>query len=68
MVTPVFIFLPVEGSDADPEGAFVDPVCHRKLVSGRVAGRLMHGGRYFYFCSLTCAERFASDPTEFDVR
>lgn len=68
MAQPVFIFLPVEGSEADPEGAYMDPVCHRTLAPGQVAGRLMHGGRHYYFCSLSCAERFASDPTEFDVR
>ena len=65
---PVFIFLPVEEGVRDEQGLAVDPVCGRALAPGQVAGRLLHGGRHHYFCSLACAEKFASEPTDFDTR
>lgn len=65
---PVFIFLPVTESEPNTEGLMVDPVCGRALAEGMSAGRLLHRGRQHYFCSLRCAERFASEPLDFDSR
>jgi len=68
MAHPVFIFLPVmESSPDDDGGALVDPVCGRGLWHGAIAGRLVHDGRHHYFCSLSCAARFASDARERDA-
>lgn len=64
-VRPIFIFLPVEESTPDADGLMVDPVCGRALPPGAVAGRLLHGGKHHYFCSLGCAEQFASEPSEY---
>ena len=52
---------------ATGDGLVVDPVCGRALLTGAVAGRLLHGGRHHYFCSLGCAERFAAEPRGFDA-
>jgi len=58
---PVFIFLPMTQSDPNAEDVVVDPVCGRALSAGAIVGQLRHGGRRHYFCSLRCAEQFASD-------
>ena len=65
---PVFIFLPVRENEPAEGGHAVDPVCGRVLADGMSAGRLSHNGRHHYFCSLDCAQQFASDPAEFDLR
>lgn len=45
--------------------AGVDPVCRMRVERERAAGRLRHRGNDYWFCSLTCAERFASHPETF---
>ena len=42
-----------------------DPVCRMRVERDRAAGRLRHGGQDYWFCSLACAERFASTPDAF---
>ncbi|MFP5327058.1 MAG: YHS domain-containing protein [Acidimicrobiia bacterium] len=51
------------GLEAGPAG--VDPVCRMRVERDRAAGRLRHHGHDYWFCSLTCAERFASHPEAF---
>jgi YHS domain-containing protein len=65
---PVFIFLPVTRSERDGDGLVVDPVCGRALSDGESAGRLLRDGRHHYFCSLGCAEQFASEARALDSR
>ena len=65
---PVFIFLPVEQAPGEEAGLVVDPICGRALAEEQVAGRLLHGGRHHYFCSLECAERFAASVREPEMR
>jgi Cu+-exporting ATPase len=67
-VRPIFIFLPVEESPPDADGLVVDPVCGRALPPGAIAGRLLHGGKQHYFCSLGCAEQFAAGPSNYSSR
>lgn len=43
----------------------VDPVCRMVVDPDRAAGRLLHDGEAFYFCSLTCAGQFAQQPGRF---
>jgi adenylate cyclase len=43
----------------------VDPVCRMVVDPDRAAGRLLHDGEAFYFCSLTCAGQFAQQPERF---
>ena len=63
--TPVVIFLPITQAERGEDGVVVDPVCGRALLEDAVVGRLLHRGRYHYFCSLRCAERFAAEPGDF---
>ncbi len=40
----------------------IDPVCHTPVDRRAAAGRLRHLNREYWFCSLTCAAAFASNP------
>jgi len=40
----------------------IDPVCRNHVDRRTAAGRLRYGNREFWFCSLTCAAAFASNP------
>jgi P-type Cu+ transporter len=43
----------------------VDPVCGMTIDPGRAAGHLEHAGQTYYFCSVSCLERFKADPARF---
>lgn len=43
----------------------VDPVCRMAVDPDRSAGRLVHEGTAFFFCSLSCAGEFALEPKRF---
>ncbi len=47
------------GDNATP----VDPVCNAPVDRRAAAGRLRYGDAEYWFCSLTCAAAFASNPT-----
>ena len=56
----LFAALPVEAAE---QGSLpVDPVCRMVVDPDRAAGRLLHEGDAFYFCSLTCVAQFAQSP------
>lgn len=40
----------------------IDPVCHIPVDRRSAAGNLKHNGDHYWFCSLTCAAAFASNP------
>ena len=40
----------------------IDPVCRNHVDRRTAAGRLRYANREFWFCSLTCAAAFASNP------
>jgi class 3 adenylate cyclase/YHS domain-containing protein len=40
----------------------VDPVCHTPVDRRAAAGRLRYLNKEYWFCSLTCAAAFASNP------
>lgn len=40
----------------------VDPVCRMRVRRDSAKGRLQYTGKDYWFCSLGCAEKFASDP------
>lgn len=40
----------------------IDPVCHSPIDRRAAAGRLRYSNREYWFCSLTCAAAFASNP------
>ena len=43
----------------------VDPVCHMAIDRVTAAGRLNHGGREFWFCSLACVGTFTAYPDRY---
>jgi adenylate cyclase len=50
------------------EGSFpVDPVCRMVVDPDRAAGRLIHDGEAYFFCSLACAGTFAQQPERFSA-
>lgn len=49
----------------DQVGYVVDPVCRMAVNPDRAAGRLIHDGTQYYFCSLGCTGAFAADPDTF---
>jgi len=55
-----------EGNTTDQHLA-IDPVCRMAVDPERAAGRLMHDGTAYYFCTLTCAGAFARHPERYAV-
>lgn len=45
--------------------ASLDPVCRMQISHAIASGRLRHGGHDWWFCSLTCAHAFTSDPEQY---
>jgi Cu+-exporting ATPase len=43
----------------------VDPVCGMRIDSEEAAGMTDYGGTTYYFCSQTCHDAFAADPTAY---
>jgi P-type Cu+ transporter len=42
-----------------------DPVCGMSVDPSKVADKIEHSGKAYYFCSKRCAERFAQDAEKF---
>ena len=42
-----------------------DPVCRMAVDPDRAAGRLMHDGTAYFFCTLACAGEFAREPERY---
>ena len=45
----------------------VDPVCRMVVDPEHAAGRLIHDGEAYFFCSLACAGTFAQQPERFSA-
>jgi adenylate cyclase len=43
----------------------IDPVCKMQVDKTRAAGDLHYDGKTYWFCSLTCVERFAKEPAAY---
>ena len=41
----------------------IDPVCKMQVDTGRAAGNLHFNNKTYWFCSLSCVERFAKQPS-----
>jgi adenylate cyclase len=54
----------VKGAE-DEAGLPIDPVCRMAVDSQHSAGRLVHAGVEYRFCSLECAGKFAAAPGRF---
>ena len=55
---PLFSLAVVVGTMETP----IDPVCHTPVDRRGAAGRLRYRSTEYWFCSLTCAAAFASNP------
>jgi adenylate cyclase len=62
---PVEIFAALRLGEATSAGHPVDPVCRMIVDPERAAGRLVHAGETYFFCSLTCAGIFAQQPDRY---
>lgn len=43
----------------------IDPVCRMGIDPEQAAGRFLHEGTEYYFCSLDCARAFTADPQRY---
>ena len=62
---PVELFAAVRTGGASEGQLQVDPVCRMAVDPDRAAGRLMHEGTAYFFCTLTCAGEFARQPERY---
>ncbi|HVG76248.1 MAG TPA: adenylate/guanylate cyclase domain-containing protein [Thermoleophilaceae bacterium] len=62
---PVELFAAVRTGEASEGQLQVDPVCRMAVDPDRAAGRLMHEGTAYFFCTLTCAGEFARQPERY---
>lgn len=46
-------------------GTVIDPVCRMQWQRAEAIGRLRHRDHDYWFCSLACAGRFATDPDHY---
>jgi adenylate cyclase len=62
---PVELFAAVPHSESGHGTLPVDPVCRMAVDPDRAAGRLVHEGTAYFFCTLAGAGEFASEPERF---
>ena len=49
----------------DTEGTHIDPVCKMRVSPETAAAEYEHAGTTYYFCNISCRDRFAADPESF---
>jgi Cu+-exporting ATPase len=49
----------------DPAGTHIDPVCHMSVSPETAAAEYEFEGGKYYFCNMSCRDRFAADPKSF---
>jgi class 3 adenylate cyclase/YHS domain-containing protein len=62
---PISLYLVSRAGEENVAGLPIDPVCQMGVEPGRSAGQLAYEGNVYYFCSLSCAGRFAAEPAKF---
>jgi adenylate cyclase len=62
---PVQLYAAVAEGEVSPGGLPIDPVCRMAVDPSHSAGELRHAGADYFFCSLACAQAFASDPDRY---
>jgi adenylate cyclase len=64
---PIEIFAALRMGGTAVDHLPVDPVCRMVVDPDRAAGRLVHEGNAYFFCSLSCAGQFAQHPERFSA-
>ena len=49
----------------DTEGTHIDPVCKMLVRPSTAAGAHEHGGETYYFCAVSCKDKFILDPQKY---
>ena len=62
---PIVLHIARRAGGQAPTGLPIDPVCRMAVDPDDEAGRLVHAGTVFHFCSLACAARFAAAPERY---
>jgi adenylate cyclase len=62
---PVDVFAALPHGESGQDQLPVDPVCQMAVDPDRAAGRLLHEGTAYFFCTLRCAGEFAREPERF---
>jgi YHS domain-containing protein len=62
---PIEIFAALRVGETTAGRLPIDPVCRMVVDPERAAGRLVHEGNAYFFCSLSCAGEFARHPERF---
>ncbi len=48
-----------------PGGTVLDPVCGMSVSPATAAGKHVHNGETYYFCSASCKTKFVGDPSKY---
>ncbi|HET7057157.1 MAG TPA: YHS domain-containing protein, partial [Nitrospiraceae bacterium] len=48
-----------------PAGSAIDPVCGMTVDPTHAAGSYEHAGKTYYFCNVSCLNRFKADPARY---
>ena len=48
-----------------PAGTAIDPVCGMTVDPAHAAGSYEHAGKTYYFCNVSCLNRFKADPSRY---
>jgi P-type Cu+ transporter len=48
-----------------PGGSAIDPVCGMTIDPAHAAGSYEHAGKTYYFCNVSCLNRFKADPARY---
>jgi adenylate cyclase len=62
---PIKLFAALSAEGQAPGEVEIDPVCRMAISPGSEAGRLVHEGTEYHFCSLDCVRAFAEAPERF---
>ena len=62
---PVEIFAAIRQKESTHGQLPLDPVCRMAVDPDRAAGRLLHEGTAYFFCTLACAGEFSREPERF---
>ena len=62
---PVEVFAALRLGGSSGDALPIDPVCRMAVDPDRAAGRLVHDGGAYFFCSLSCAGAFAQQPERY---